>query len=45
MDSKINGSVYQKIINNYQKPIISKKDSKNNNKEYINKKNAIDSFN
>ena len=45
MDAKINGSVYHKFINNYQRPIlIVKKDSKNLQKEILNKKNTIDSF-
>ena len=45
MDAKINGSVYHKFINNYQRPIlIAKKDSKNIQKEIINKKNTLNSF-
>ena len=44
MDAKINGSIYQKIINNYQKPIILKKDLKINKKEYLNNKKTIDSL-
>ena len=45
METKINGSVYHKFINNYQKPIISnKRDSNKSQKDPINKKNTTDSF-
>ena len=45
MDDKINGSVYHKFINNYQKPVlISKKDSTKIHKEILNKKNTVNSF-
>ena len=46
MDDKINGSVYHKFINNYQKPIlISKKDSKNYLKAPNSKKSAKEVIN
>ena len=42
---KINGSVYHKFINNYQKPIvITKRDSKNSCIDSTNKKNDTDLF-
>ena len=45
MEEKINGSIYHKFINNYQRPIlITKKDSKNFKKESTNNKNIIDSI-
>ena len=45
MEAKINGSVYHKFINNYQKPIvITKRESKNSCKDAISKKNTTDSF-
>ena len=45
METKVNGSVYHKFINNYQRPIlIIKKDPKKTKKEVMNKKNTLDSF-
>ena len=45
METKLNGSVYHKFINNYQKPIvITKRESKNSCKDAISKKNTTDSF-
>ena len=45
MESKINGSVYHKFINNYQRPILStKREGKKSHKEPMNKKNTSDSF-
>ena len=45
MESKINGCVYHRFINNYQKPLLATKiESINTPKRTINKRNTVDTF-